>query len=928
MWFFEKLKKYIFEASDDALKNAIKYVITGGSMAAVVAIVTVFGSFVPMEFQFAEARAVAAVIGFLVGISLLLLFLTRRWLFRFVSVAMICVVIFAAHYYYIHGVLHELPLAEKPLVVVVLPGEIKNLEARSEIANLQSSLPKQVTSRLFETDIRFIKTPLAGKLSLESGLRDRPLLGRFLANSVSVVGVIEVIEDGDSFVLKTFVPSVQKYFDLGLSWIEVSGGGDPVTEVTGSAGVGRSVIGVSVEIEGSVVHAGVESLNLGLSSALKEQSVSQDDLAEYRLLPIGNTISIAPRYVVTGVFFTANMAVAAYARLRGDNEALCWHAKEYIAYESDDPEFDYLQFINADGVQFCLMDESADALRRVLADSKPEELQDTANQLLRDNLSSDKYDSTLAQLDFISGDHLAITRQIRTDCNLDYDRVDIGDVDQCLFKQLSDPDSSLDEFTRIIVGEELVARLNQYLHTNNYGNRQIRKHIFQRILEVSAITETPACNADLGTLAMASLIAAAFQASSIGNSFDVFTDEFSAMFRFADCNEVEVFNINLDALMTDAGLQRNISSGLHEIFSEQNIQSKSIGELLGELLRLLKTVEGSLFTKPLAQNISFSQTYDSEIVKNYVVDVLSAWLEEIGIGSLLSSGSIFQLPFLNEPTAHDIVSELMLAIDFDKTLASASEVLDGDLSEPGVVDAGKMQKLLISIHNYLGNHFLDAYPSEITGLLVYGFEPQAFSDYVSNTDHPKNDLHKLFMYQVLRDTWSEQKTMQPILDLMAASYPEETNRPRFLHYEMLEKMNKADNNIASGLAKQVASTVDYHQSLFYQFVINFLGMPSSEPKACSDVMQMSVYPRWSDFLVENSSADLIQHLTHRDFNAVHWPENYSESEVEEDLEMQLFRFRQALQAYLGRYAYHINQEEPDELTEFDLLILDAQQSCL
>jgi hypothetical protein len=266
----------------------------------------------------------------------------------------------------------------------------------------------------------------------------------------------------------------------------------------------------------------------------------------------------------------------------------------------------------------------------------------------------------------------------------------------------------------------------------------------------------------------------------------------------------------------------------------------------------------------------------------------------------------------------------MVAIDFDRTLASASEALDGDLSESGVIDADKLQKLLESMHSHLSNHFLDAYPSEITGLLVYGFEPQTFSDYVLNTDHPKNDLHKLFLYRVLRDTWSEQKSMKPILDLMAASYPEETNRPRFLHYEMLENMKEANNNIALGLAQQVAGTVDYQRSLFYQFVIDFLGMPSSGPKDCSDVIQMSVYPQWTDFLVENSSRELIRHLTHRDFMASNWPENYSESEVEVDLEMQLFRFRQALQVYLGQYAYDINHEEP---TEFDLLVLDAQQSC-
>jgi hypothetical protein len=76
--------------------------------------------------------------------------------------------------------------------------------------------------------------------------------------------------------------------------------------------------------------------------------------------------------------------------------------------------------------------------------------------------------------------------------------------------------------------------------------------------------------------------------------------------------------------------------------------------------------------------------------------------------------------------------------------------------------------------------------------------------------------------------------------------------------------------------------------------------------------------------VGNSTVQLIRHLTHPDFKAADWLQNYSESAVEEYLEMQLFRFQQALQVYLKQYAYNISHEEP---TEIDLLLLDAQKSC-
>jgi hypothetical protein len=57
----------------------------------------------------------------------------------------------------------------------------------------------------------------------------------------------------------------------------------------------------------------------------------------------------------------------------------------------------------------------------------------------------------------------------------------------------------------------------------------------------------------------------------------------------------------------------------------------------------------------------------------------------------MASHSILKHPILDEPTALDSVSEVMVSINLDKTFASADKVLNGDLGEPGVVDADKLQ---------------------------------------------------------------------------------------------------------------------------------------------------------------------------------------------------------------------------------------------
>ncbi|MFT5662789.1 MAG: hypothetical protein ACI9JR_000159 [Gammaproteobacteria bacterium] len=443
--------------------------------------------------------------------------------------------------------------------------------------------------------------------------------------------------------------------------------------------------------------------------------------------------------------------------------------------------------------------------RRVLVNFESVAYGDISEQLLRHNLTDDKYDDALAQLDFLPAGSLSAIRQIRNECRLDEDNINIRFLDQCLIEQINNTEFNLDRVAKKVVSEALIDRLTQYLMAGNIANSQLRSHIFQRLIDVAAYTQSSACNDDFGMLAGAAMVEAIFTPQSVGRAFDRFINELSPMFKFANCNDVVFLNINFDELLTNQSLQKSISDGLHELFSEQNIQNKTIGELSGGLIRLIKTVEGNLFVQPLIQSISFSESYDTTKVKNYLIDTLSLLFEGVGLERLWASSSVVALSFYDEPTLSDIVEELLVAVDFDKTLASSGNNLNEAEDDLGVVDEAKLKDLLKRIHHSLGEHFLDAYPSKITGLLVYGFDPQTFSEYVQETDRQKNALHKLFMYRVVRDTWSEQQAIESILAQLAALYPEETNTDRFLHYEILSNMRQGNNAIASSLANQVAN---------------------------------------------------------------------------------------------------------------------------
>jgi hypothetical protein len=58
----------------------------------------------------------------------------------------------------------------------------------------------------------------------------------------------------------------------------------------------------------------------------------------------------------------------------------------------------------------------------------------------------------------------------------------------------------------------------------------------------------------------------------------------------------------------------------------------------------------------------------------------------------LASRSILKHPTLDELTALDIVSEVMVSINLEKKCARADKVLNGNLEEPSVVDADKLQE--------------------------------------------------------------------------------------------------------------------------------------------------------------------------------------------------------------------------------------------
>ena len=923
----DKIKSHTFEAVGETLKNVVKSAVTGFILAIIAGATTIFGSFVPGEFRQHDVLFIIVVLGFFFGVALWLLIGGKKWSLRLISIVILICVGFSTRTFYTASILHGLPDIQSNIVVIVLPEDIAGLEVQSYANNLQLRLPRAIKGSAINADIYVIHTYLAGKLWLDDKTRNRSLLSSYLSNNPKVIGVVELIEDKQSFVLKTSVPAIEKYFDLGLSWVDVTTEGKYPHTVSGVAGVDHFNFEVSVGAAPHAIHGGVSHISLGLGASVSSNGVDQDDLQRYRLLPIESTIRIPFQHLLSGVFFTANMAVAAYSRLQGDTQALCRHVQEYVAYEKENPDLDYLPYINFDNSLPCLLEQGESVLQRAVANKDKKAMEDIQQNLLATAMRSDQYDMVLERLDFIDSQQFSTVKKAREQCQLTQETAYLGDVESCLLGQLHNVELDSHSAGKKIIANTLYDEYLNFLLLQKSVSPELRNTIFQLSMNIDSYLDQSACER-FETLIMLSFLQIFDSANEewIAIAFDRFMGEASPLYIQAGCQQSLRSNFNFHELMTNVDLQETISTGLHTIFDQQGFAHKTIAEIMGEVLRLFKTVEDRLWVESPKNTLSLSRTYDAVEVEKYSKELLSQAVEYSNIDKIFFPGFYDNLPFFRDSASNEII-EVFSNIDLHKTVSEFYQDVDKTLNVQESGGFTKARNLAKHVHQRLSQHFLDPYVAEVTGLLVYGFDEAVFEQYVRMQSHQPNALHRLYFYRVLNDYLGQQKRLKPVLDDLERFYPEETGSARFLHYEMLSNIQAGKDAIAMDIARIIVPRVDNAKGLYYTFVALVLNQGYSSVMDCSSLLQMTEFSKWTDYLLKNSGKALLFHLSSKAFIESEWPYNNVAGSLnhETDLKKQQYQFSRLLQGYLSNYdRSDFEDKQTDPLYQ---LIVQAKQAC-
>ena len=213
----KKIKEYAKEAADDALKDLVKSAVTGFIMALVAGATTLFSGLIPSEFKQNDVLFVIVALSFIFGMGVLLFLRASRWSLRIVCLCVMAASVEGSYQYFRYSLLHGLPDYKDNIVLIVLPESVERYEFQSYVLNLASRLPKVIRGSEFKAQLHYIHTPLAGNLYIDNPEAHRSLLSRYIANARHILGVVEVVESQEGFVIKTSVPAIEKYFDLGLS---------------------------------------------------------------------------------------------------------------------------------------------------------------------------------------------------------------------------------------------------------------------------------------------------------------------------------------------------------------------------------------------------------------------------------------------------------------------------------------------------------------------------------------------------------------------------------------------------------------------------------------------------------------------------------------------------------------------------------------
>ena len=508
--------------------------------------------------------------------------------------------------------------------------------------------------------------------------------------------------------------------------------GEYTRRVSGHARIDQYGFKVDLQNTPHYLHEGFNTLSLMLDAHVSTLGVTQEDLQRYRLLPIEAIIQTPAKQLDSGLFFAASMSLAAYAKLQGDTEALCHHIQQYGEYVSQPEAYEFLLRLNVENNLYCLLEHQPRILEKAFLQLSTQEQEVTIVRLLVRALSTSDYDAQLQKIDPIKQLNFQSIVNIRQQCRLEQTADNIAFTDQCLMSYITSVGGDSSGLIKKALAKKLEHAHMRYFSLAGGGTPNDRVLVFRRWQSIGDYLDKPICEkvTSLVMLAFQQALQQTFQLG-LAPAITQLIQEASAIYQSASCTGAHWGKLDIHRLLTDTQLQQDVSVAIGQVFKMEGLRDKKLGEVIGELLRVLNNMEDRLFLSPVEYTLPLSKTYDISAVSGYIKQILLDLLGE--------KGGVFQRNHMMNKIHHVIDR-----FDFHLTFGELATIIDQSFSNEEQENYQQVRQFMTDLHHDISQHFLDPYMAEVAGLLLYGMNPQEFVEFSSQHRSQPNSVHKLY----------------------------------------------------------------------------------------------------------------------------------------------------------------------------------------
>ena len=890
------IKEKFYSISNEISKQWIISIVTGAACAFIAGLYALISPFVPLEFKQPDVLFVLSLhlITFISGFVLVIF--AKNWLQRLLPLFLPLIALVTFFLYMNSFILYGISYKKGQKIIIFYPDEFKNRVMKAEWKRAVREIPGTL-------NIQGISINLLKWSHHFSGDIEKTLIGKKIDNRPDVLGYIEMTEKTDSVLIQLKLPSLQRYYDLGCTYVET------VSQLTQKGEAVELIFGfdsfnVVIEFQNQIMGPHLGNLDFLFNYGIQytNNPVSLSNIARLRNLPVEDTLEIPQGNLSRGIYFAANMIGLAYFKLAGHESVYCEILDEFTRFDERKPDFELLSYLDIIALSNCLFKKGPEYIERIIK-LDTEKRDEILSTILSNLMPTDEYDHLYEDSEFFPAGTIADLEMLRK-----YGRLDIFNPDYAaergsfLFNIMKEYEGW--QNSNPILWQVLADKVQQLLNTGLFSQLFMQSSEYRDFYLENYLTVSNYLDFSQDSIELPWILYLQFELFQMIVSkpdfwlqnLDNIANRISLISEKTNKQDILIFGWNLTDFLQKENEFKSTKKDIRQLIDSIN-NKKTMRELIQSSMNVIAPFiskdselrpyfhDYSLYT----QDEIFKQylNFFLEIVKKTTSDKLSSGIEKI-IKNIFGNYSADQ--FLNS------------------TFAEFTQFLDK-------TDKKKVTKNLnLLVKKIAGQNFKLIDPMSMEVMNFFQNFPEFGSKFSQEFADPvlmKNPFQKILLYRLLADYVDESAAVKKFLKTMVSYYPQEWGKPVFKHFQLVESHLSDNQQKAIELAQEIITNTNQSQRSFYYFYLDSLETKKLEP-TCEPFFPD--LPAWTWYLINNDRMLILDHVL-LNTNSKLWKKTvetrpYYQAGYNEN--QNYYLFIHALSRYFIEYSQEKSTDEIDE----------------